>query len=138
MIFTLLALVITATGNPSPVEAAVVGDAQLSASRPYVEQYVRLYFSDIPVMAEIARCESRFRQLDANGNILRGEENRRDVGVMQINEDYHLHDALEMGIDLYTLEGNLAYARHLYDTMGVNPWKYSKKCWGGTTLALNR
>ncbi|MCW9054771.1 MAG: hypothetical protein OQJ98_02205 [Candidatus Pacebacteria bacterium] len=139
MIITLLAIMITAVTSPSSAEAVQAGEiASLKKSSAYVEQYVRVYFSDIPEMAEVAQCESRFRQYDEDGNTLRGEENRRDVGVMQINEQYHLHDALEMGIDLYTLEGNLEYARHLYETMGLKPWKYSKKCWGTQTLALAR
>ncbi len=103
-----------------------------------VEKQVRVYFTDAPIMAEIARCESRFRQFSKDGNVLRGEENRRDVGVMQINEKYHLEDALEMEIDLYTLEGNLSYARHLYEKQGTKPWIHSKKCWGKHELALNR
>jgi len=134
MIFTLLALMFTATANPSV--GGVVGGTTSFTSPAYVEQYVRAYFSDIPVMAEIARCESHFRHYDENGNVLRGKENSRDVGVMQINEDYHLDTALESEIDLYTLEGNLRYARALYEKMGLDPWKYSKKCWGKTVVAL--
>ena len=124
----------TATMNPTVVGVATIGEVTQSSA--YAEQYVRIYFSDIPIMAEISECESRFRQFDNNGDVLRGEQNPRDVGVMQINEDYHLDTALEKGIDLYTLEGNLAYARDLYEKMGTSPWKYSKKCWGGMVLAL--
>ncbi len=50
------------------------------------EQYVRQYFKDIPIMVEIAKCESHFRQLDPDGDIHRGVVNNADVGVMQINE----------------------------------------------------
>lgn len=87
-------------------------------------------------MVEIAECESQFRHFNTDGDILRGEQNRRDVGVMQINEEFHLNKALEMNINLYTLKGNLLYARELYKKMGTEPWKYSKKCWGGMVLAL--
>lgn len=134
MIFTILALMFTATINPAQVGIATIGEVTQSST--YVEQYTRIYFSDIPIMTEIAECESKFRHFDHNGNVLRGEKNRRDVGVMQINEDYHLETALELGIDLYTLEGNLAYARELHDRYGTKPWKYSKRCWGGMVLAL--
>jgi len=41
-------------------------------------------FFDIPVMIEVAKCESRFRQTDGNGETLRGEKNILDRGVMQI------------------------------------------------------
>jgi hypothetical protein len=87
-------------------------------------------------MAEIAECESHFRHYDANGNVLRGEDNPRDIGVMQINEKFHLTEALALGLDIYTINGNLAYARYLYEKFGVAPWKHSKKCWGGSPLAV--
>ncbi len=94
-----------------------------------VEDYVREYFSDIPVMIDIARCESTFRHYDKNGNVLRGVVNKSDIGVMQINTYYHGETAEKKGIDLYTLEGNLAYARDLYKRQGVKPWVHSSKCW---------
>jgi hypothetical protein len=34
-----------------------------------------------------------------------------------------------MGLDIETLDGNLAYARHLYRTQGTAPWVYSEHCW---------
>lgn len=98
-----------------------------------VEEYVRNYFSDIPVMIEIAKCESRFRQHDKNGEVLRGEENPLDRGVMQINEFYHNQNSDKLGYDILTLEGNTAYARALFEKYGVKPWVSSAKCWGRTT-----
>ena len=96
------------------------------------EEYVRNYFSDIPVMIEVARCESRFRQHQTSGNVLRGEKNPLDRGVMQINEHYHGEDAERLGFDILTIEGNTAYARYLYDKYGVRPWKSSAACWAKT------
>lgn len=110
-----------------------------------VEEYVKTYFSDIPVMIEIAKCESRFRHYDENGNVLRGEVNNLDRGVMQINEYYHGDDSRKFGYNILTLEGNAAYARHLYERYGVRPWKSSFGCWGKSEaysqyseLALNK
>jgi hypothetical protein len=94
------------------------------------EQYIRQYFSDIPIMIQIAKCESRFRQLDADGEIHRGEINNADVGVMQINEFYHLDQANKKNLNIYTIEGNTAYARDLYEREGTQPWSSSKACWG--------
>jgi hypothetical protein len=91
--------------------------------------YVREYFRDTPVLADIAWCESRMRHLDDNGNILRGEAVQSDIGVMQINTRYHEVDAKELGYDLYTLGGNLAFAKHLYEKQGTKPWAASKACW---------
>lgn len=94
------------------------------------EAQVKAYFKDAPIMAEVAFCESRFRQFDENGNVLRGVENSLDVGVLQINEKYHLDTAQKLGLNIHTLEGNMAYAKYLYDTQGTRPWNHSSTCWG--------
>ena len=94
------------------------------------EEYVRQYFSDIPIMVQIAKCESTFRQLDKDGEIHRGVKNDSDVGVMQINEHYHLDKSIEENYDIYTIEGNTGYARDLYLKYGTKPWNSSKACWG--------
>ena len=102
------------------------------------EEIVKEYFIDSPVMADVAFCESRFRQFDKNGEPLRGIVNKADVGVMQINEKYHADTALKLGIDIYTLEGNMEYAKYLYDTQGTKPWVHSKGCWNTVReIALN-
>lgn len=93
------------------------------------EEVVREYFLDTPVMADIAFCESRFKHFDQYGNVLRGRVNSLDVGVMQINEKYHAGTASRLGINLYTLEGNLEYAKYLYETKGTSPWVHSSGCW---------
>jgi hypothetical protein len=95
-----------------------------------VEEYVETYFADIPVMIAVAQCESHFKQFDADGSVHRGRVNNKDVGVMQINEFYHSKTATSLGIDLYTVEGNLAYARNLYEREGTKPWSSSSPCWG--------
>ena len=111
-------------------EISPFGDAQT------VEEFVREYFEDIPVMAEVARCESTFRHFGENGNVIRGEVNKSDVGVMQINEYYHGDTADHLDIDLYTLEGNVAYARSLYEREGTVPWGASERCWKNEHLAM--
>jgi len=97
-----------------------------------VEEYVKNYFSDIPIMIEIAKCESRFRQHNENGEVLRGEKNDLDRGVMQINEFFHNENSEKLGYDILTIEGNTSYARHLFEKYGVRPWASSAKCWGKT------
>ncbi|MDO8594938.1 MAG: hypothetical protein Q7R93_05540 [bacterium] len=94
-----------------------------------LEEYVREYFKDTPVLAEIAKCESRFRHFGRNGKVLRGELTAEDLGVMQVNEFYHQDRADQLGIDLHTLDGNLAYAKWLYNKEGTVPWFASSKCW---------
>lgn len=97
-------------------------------NRSSVEKYVKSYFSDIPALVAVARCESAFRQVGMDGEVLRGA-NPEDVGVMQINEKYHGARASELGYDLTTLDGNLGFARYLYDKRGLAPWASSKSCW---------
>lgn len=88
------------------------------------EDKVRSYFSDIPVMTEIARCESQFTQYE-NGHALKGKITPADTGVFQINETYH-PDAIG---EVETLDGNLAYARKLYEAHGTRDWLASSACW---------
>ncbi len=93
------------------------------------EQYVREYFKDNPILAEIAKCESTFRQYSSTGEVIKGKVNKSDVGVMQINKYYHLERANKLGFDLNTIEGNMAYAKKLYESEGTKPWKSSSSCW---------
>lgn len=88
------------------------------------------YFSDIPVLVEVARCESHFRHFGKDGSVLRGNVDPRDLGVMQINEYFHATTAEKLGLDIESLPGNLAYARYLYEREGTTPWLSSVKCWG--------
>ncbi len=96
------------------------------------EAAVRQYFSDIPVMVQVARCESHFRHTLADGTVLKGAVDGRDTGVMQINTGYHAAAAADLGLDLTDLRDNMTYARHLYETQGTNPWSASRSCWGNT------
>lgn len=80
-------------------------------------------------MREIARCESSMRQFNKDGTVLRGHVNPKDVGMFQINEYYHLKDSQRLGYNIYTLEGNIGYAKHLVETQGYRPWSASQACW---------
>lgn len=113
-------------------EEVMLADASIGST----EDAVRSYFKDIPVMIQIARCESGFRHTMADGTILRGVVDSADTGVMQINKRYHQSAASTMGFDLDDLQGNMAYARNLYEKQGTQPWSASSPCWG-QTLALN-
>lgn len=108
-----------------------------------VQEYVAEYFADAPVMVAIARCESRFRQFDNEGNVLKNSLGSSAVGVFQIMSSLHDKPADKMELDITTLEGNVAYARQLYEEKGTTPWNSSKGCWGKTQaakaeLALNK
>lgn len=106
------------------------------AALPDTEAAVRAYFSDIPVMIEVAQCESHFRHTLADGSVLRGVVDSRDVGVMQINTFYHARQAASLGLNLENLHDNMAYARFLYEKQGVQPWTASAPCWNRTVASL--
>lgn len=122
---------------PAAVATAIQADTTSSektavvvlTDRKSVEKYLREQYKDTPILVEIARCESTFSQFDKNGKVVRGIVNSKDVGVMQINEKYHLDTAISLGYDLHTIEGNVAYAKYLYEKEGARPWKASSPCW---------
>ena len=94
-----------------------------------MEAYLRKEYADTPILVEVARCESEFRQFDKDGKIVHGRANPADVGVMQINEFYHADTARAMGLNLHTVEGNVAFAKYLYGKYGSSPWSASQPCW---------
>ncbi len=103
-----------------------------------VKEQVQNYFADIPIMVAIAGCESHYKQFDTDGTVYRGEQNHLDVGVMQINEHYHLEASEALGMDIHTTEGNMAYARYLYEHEGTAPWVSSSYCWNKDGKSLTR
>ena len=122
--------------------SAVLGTTTMPVAQPQampqaqtVQQYVQTYFADAPVMIAIAQCESRFTQLDKDGTVLKNPHSSA-VGVFQIMASIHATSADEnLGMNIYTLQGNAAYARYLYENQGTTPWNDSKACWGKTAAA---
>jgi len=100
------------------------------------ESIVRQYFADIPVMIQVARCESTFQHTLADGSVLRGNVDNRDTGVMQINTFYHGDTAEQLGLNLENLYDNMEYARDLYERKGTQPWNSSASCWKRTLASL--
>ena len=82
-----------------------------------------------PILKKIAWCESGDRQFSSDGSVLRGRVHPYDVGRFQINTKVHLDTAQKLGFDVFTEEGNLAYALYLFETQGTQPWNASKSCW---------
>ena len=145
---------VTVTGTPNIIqeptsqqfEAATTTveikiDITNATSTEDIKNITKEYFKDTPLLAEIARCESTYRQFNSDGVVLRGKVNSLDVGVMQINEKYHSARSKKLGMDIHTLEGNLEYGSLLFKESGGQPWSASKPCWGKTQsteiLAVN-
>jgi hypothetical protein len=119
----------TAYGHIATIEDQVAKDRLMGTD---TETAVRSYFSDIPVMIQIARCESQFRHTLEDGSVLQGQVDNADTGVMQINTRYHGETAEQLGLDLKDRFDNMEYARDLYLRQGTKPWNASAKCWGHT------
>ncbi len=117
----------------------VVATANTTESSPLqnTELIVRSYFKDIPVMIQIARCESGFRHNLGDGSVLRGVVDPADTGVMQINRRYHEREATAMNLNLNDIYQNMAYARHLYEMQGTGPWRASAPCWSQHVAMTN-
>jgi hypothetical protein len=118
-------------------EQADMIESGSSKNQKEIEAFLRKEFADTPILVEIARCESTFRHFDDEGKVVRGRIDKRDTGVMQINLYYHGDTAKKLNIDLYSLDGNVAYAKYLYGKYGSQPWSASAPCWGSSELARN-
>lgn len=114
--------------EPAPKEVKAE-DYQPITDSKNIERFINDYFADIPILADIAKCESRYRHLDSNGEVLEGEKNNSDRGVMQINMLYHAKTAGRLGLDIQNLDDNVQYARYLYEKEGAKPWMSSSACW---------
>jgi len=120
------------TGERIAEEFAVPTDHP-AVNPQFVEQEVIEYFHDLPVMIAIASCESEFRQYDSDGNLLVNPHPRSTAsGVYQILYVSHRRSWSQTPeTDITTLEGNLAFARQLYEESGTAPWNESRRCWQG-------
>lgn len=87
-----------------------------------VEEKILKAFPDVPIMVEVARCESQLDPLADRGNL------NVDVGLFQINQ-VHNETLVELGLDRRDIDDNIAFARILFDQSGLAPWYMSKNCW---------
>ncbi|HTK60377.1 MAG TPA: peptidoglycan-binding domain-containing protein [Candidatus Baltobacteraceae bacterium] len=101
------------------VPSLALAQADLNAG---IEARIREAFADAPEMFPIAKCESGIRQFAPDGSVLRGGPGGRYVGIFQIDEPLHTAWAASLGFDILTIDGNIGYARHLYDAKGTKPW----------------
>ena len=127
-----LAVFVVAACCVLPLPPLVYADVLDPHNPADVERHVRSSFADIPSMAAIAKCESGFRQFD-DGSVL-FDPSYSMIGVFQISSA-HLPESIERGEDILTLDGNLSYARHLYELHGIDPWMSSFGCWGSIVKA---
>ncbi len=137
-VYTLAAVSMMATSVQANPGEHIAREHAVSPTHPavdsaYIERRVIEYFHDIPVMIAIASCESNFRQYDEDGLLLvNPNPNSTASGVFQILYTTH-KDAWSQSNETHiaTLEGNLAFARKLYEESGTTPWNPSRSCWQG-------
>ncbi len=90
------------------------------------------------ILVPVCSCESTGsvkrppKQFNSDGSVIRGKINKNDIGECQINIEKkygHLQMAKKLGFDIYTKNGNIAYANWLFKKYGTSPWKWSRPCW---------
>ena len=94
-----------------------------------IESIETVWGKDSPQGIAIATCESQLRQYDVPGHVLHGVVNPADVGIFQINIDAHKDELFATTTNIYTIKGNIVFAKYLFDTQGTKPWEPSRKCW---------
>lgn len=94
------------------------------------EEMIVNQFPDVPIMLKVAACESGSRQFKKDGTVVKNKETE-DYGILQISYQ-HIEEAKALGYDIFTLEGNIDYARVLYNRSGLSPWLSSLSCWGSS------
>lgn len=88
-----------------------------------------------PILKRICSCESTGqpnnepRQFNTDGSVVKGKINPLDTGACQVNLKYHEAASEKFGYDLFTRDGNISYANHLYQEQGTQPWSWSRGCW---------
>lgn len=111
-------------------ETFVVDKTAPEVDPAYVESKVREYFSDIPVMIKIAKCESGFQHYQPDGSLTvsksvnkHGKRDSSASGTFQILYKGHFKQwSSSEKTNITTLEGNLRFARKLYEESGTAPW----------------
>lgn len=114
----------------APLVATSTTPAQEKTVGQLIEEEAARMGVDGKLAAKVAFCESTWRQFDPEtGKVLRGVHNPKDVGLFQINEDYHLDASTKLGYNIYTSQGNIDYALYLMKRDGLKHWKWSEPCW---------
>lgn len=115
------------TAVAAAIGAAVIlptaGSARAADPNAGVEEAVRAAFAEAPEMIAVAKCESRYRQFASEGVPLRGGSGKGYIGVFQIGERLHAAPAKAAGYDIYAIDGNIGYARKMYEKSGSVPWR---------------
>ncbi len=100
----------------------------VSTQHPPIKALLIREFGTSSPLIKVAACESQFRQFNEDGDVLHGIVNPKDIGIFQINEKYWLDKSIELGYDIYTIEGNINMAKYIYQVQPT-AWYLSEFCW---------
>jgi len=113
----------TAEAHVEPREVRI--EVRVDWTKERIKKEIETVFPGLPIMLEVARCESEYRVKAYNPT-----NNSNDKGIFQISERYHGDRVEQLGLDMYNPAENIRFARMLYDERGLDPWIHSKHCWG--------
>ena len=93
-----------------------------------------------PELVSVCSCEATGRpdndptlhhyEPGSTSTLLIGRVNPADRGMCQINMDAHGGTTKQIGMDiLNNYSDYVAYANHLHERFGLQPWTYSQHCW---------
>lgn len=108
--------------NPSTTQPDLDKSKTAGTTPLTVEEKILKAFPDVPIMVEVARCESQLDPLADRGNL------NVDVGLFQINQ-VHLATLEKLGLDRRDIDDNITYAKMLYESSGLDAWYMSRDCW---------
>lgn len=92
-----------------------------------IEDKIKDVFPNKEEALAVARCESGLKQFDKRGEVIQNKESTA-IGVFQIMASLHKKYANSLDLDIQTADGNIKFAKILYDKYGWKPWAASKKC----------
>jgi hypothetical protein len=95
--------------------------------RPGKPHSLKAHRMPLPLQ-RVAYCESRNQHYDHKGKVLRGQKNRNDIGIYQINRVWHERRAKQLGYNIWSPHGNTGYALWLYREHGLAPWAATSRC----------
>src|SRR5262245_3119490 len=85
--------------------SALPAAAQTPSPNAGIRAKVEAAFADAPTMVAVAKCESGYRQFNADGTVLHGGYGKQYVGIFQIGLALHKEAGLKKGMDIMTVEG---------------------------------
>ena len=117
------------TGEQRPLDYLVATYVPMEEKAPVSPKTAlyEVFGADADIMWQIALAESGGRQFNSKGEVIIGRVTP-DIGLFQISPQ-HLPEANRLNIDVYTLNGNLEFAKLLFDRSGTTPWNSSKHNW---------